>query len=95
LSVLDNKAGILKAAALEYTGKAPRLKAYGKGDAAKAIIEMARKFNVKIIEKESDDLLEMLSQIKINTEIPPELYLAIARIYSYFYFTKDRKKQNS
>lgn len=89
---MTNKKEILKAAALEYSGNAPRLKAYGRGDAAKAIIALAEKYNVKIFKKESDDLLEALGQIKINTEIPPELYLAIARIYAFFYYTDIRQE---
>lgn len=87
-----NNRKILKAAALAYSGNAPHLKAFGKGDSAKAIIELAKKYNVKIYEKESDDLLEALADVRVNTEIPPELYLAIARIYALFYYTDERQE---
>lgn len=81
---------LLRACALEYRNgmSAPVVKAYGKGDLALKIIEIARANNIEIREGESVELLKQLSCIPVNKEIPPELYLAVARIFAYFYGKK-------
>jgi len=76
---------ILRACALEYndTTGAPRVKWYAEGDAAERMIEVARKHGVKIEKNQEEGLLLALKSVKIGREIPPEIYLAVARIYAY------------
>lgn len=79
-------AKIKKAVALGYNRKkdnAPKILASGKGDIAKKIIEAAKSYEIPI--KEDSDLVEILSKIDINQEIPPNLYRAVAEIFSFLY----------
>ncbi|CAM2868939.1 FlhB domain-containing protein [Campylobacter hyointestinalis] len=79
-------AKIKKAVALGYNKKkdnAPKVLASGKGEVASKIIEAARKYEIPI--KEDSDLVEILSKVDINQEIPPNLYKAVAEIFSFLY----------
>lgn len=81
----DNKK-ILKAAALKYDEKinqAPTLVAKGKGDIAKNIIKLAQENNIPI--KKDEDLVELLTKLEIEQEIPPDMYKAIAEIFAFIY----------
>ena len=82
---------IFKACALEYKDgmRAPVLKAFGKGEFAHKIVSIAESYGIQVTENQSDQLLEALSTLKVDTAIPPELYLAIARIFAYFYAEKE------
>jgi flagellar biosynthesis protein len=77
---------IRKAAVLKYKhqiDRAPVLVAKGKGIVADRILEMARKHRIPI---QSDPaLVEVLGQLDIDQEIPPELYRAVAQILAYVY----------
>lgn len=80
----DTLRKILRACALEYSGDgAPIVKAYAEGDAARRLIEVARKHGVEIKPDQEEGLLLALKSVKVNTEIPREIYLAVARIYAY------------
>ncbi|NPA16310.1 MAG: EscU/YscU/HrcU family type III secretion system export apparatus switch protein [Aquificae bacterium] len=75
-----------KAVALRYDrekDRAPKVVAKGKGHIGEKIIQIAREHNIPI--KEDPVLVETLSQIEINQEIPPELYQAVAEILVYIY----------
>ncbi|MGM0409857.1 MAG: EscU/YscU/HrcU family type III secretion system export apparatus switch protein [Bacillota bacterium] len=75
-----------KAAALEYNiekDNAPKIVASGKGDIAKKILEKAEEENIKI--EKDQDLAEILVQMEIGEEIPPELYEVIAEILAFIY----------
>jgi flagellar biosynthesis protein len=77
---------IQKAAALKYDDKinnAPKVVAKGKGDVAKNIIKIAQENNLPI--RKDEDLIELLSQVEIDKEIPPEMYKAVAEIFSFIY----------
>ncbi|PPB52490.1 type III secretion system protein [Campylobacter hyointestinalis subsp. hyointestinalis] len=79
-------AKIKKAVALGYNKKkdnAPKVLVSGKGEVASKIIEAARKYEIPI--KEDSDLVEILSKVDINQEIPPNLYKAVAEIFSFLY----------
>lgn len=84
---------ILKACALEYKAgmMAPVMKAYGEGAMAEKLLAIAKKHNVDIKEDESEELLLVLKSMKVNQQIPAEIYSAIARIFSFFYL---KSKQN-
>lgn len=80
----DTLKSILRACALEYKGEgAPVVKAYAEGDAARRLIAIARKHGVEVRPDQEEGLLLALKSVKVNSEIPREIYLAVARIYAY------------
>lgn len=83
------------AVALRYQEKkddAPRVVATGKGLVARKIKEIALANGVPIYQ--DNDLVELLAQIDIDREIPPELYAAVAEILSWIYkANKELKKE--
>lgn len=77
---------VKKAAALRYRheiDRAPSLVAKGRGVIAERIIEVAKKHNIPL--KRDPALIEVLSELDIDQEIPPELYRAVAEILAYVY----------
>lgn len=75
-----------KAAALKYkmeSDKAPRVVAKGRGGVAERIIAVAKENNIPI--HEDCDLIEILSTLELEQEIPPELYRTIAEILAFIY----------
>ncbi|NLP01779.1 MAG: flagellar biosynthesis protein FlhB [Fibrobacter sp.] len=84
-----------KAVALRYQEKkddAPRVVATGKGLIARKIKEIALANGVPIYQ--DNDLVELLAQIDIDREIPPELYAAVAEILSWIYkANKEMRKE--
>lgn len=82
-----------KAAALKYNAQvssAPIVKAKGVGGVAEKIIQLAREHNIPI--KEDADLVELLVQLDLEQEIPPELYKMVAEIMAFVY-SLDRSRQ--
>ena len=74
------------AAAIKYDpGKdaAPRVTAKGKGHVADKIIELARQHNIPI--KNDPGLVEILSRLDIDEQIPLEVYRAVAEILAFVY----------
>ena len=83
---MDEKSGREKVVALKYRDdedRAPRVVAKGEGAIAKKIKEIALKEGIPIYR--DNDLVELLAQIEVDREIPPELYSAIAEILSWIY----------
>jgi flagellar biosynthesis protein len=83
-----------KATALKYnsqTDSAPVVKAKGIGIIADRIIEIAKENNVPI--KEDPDLVEILMQIDVDKEIPPELYKVVAEILAFVYRLNNLKSE--
>ena len=77
-----------KAAALRYDDKkesAPRVVAKGEGEAAKNIIKIAELNNLPI--KKDEDLIELLSKVELDKEVPEALYKAVAEVFSFIYKT--------
>ena len=75
-----------KAVALKYNkGKdsAPKVVAKGKGYIAEKIIEAARENNVPLYEDKN--LSQVLEALDLDTEIPPELYRAVAEVLAFIY----------
>ena len=85
---------IEKAVALKYNREkngAPTVVAKGKGEVANNIIKLAQEHDIFI--KKDADLVELLSKIEINKEIPPMLYKAVAEVFSFIYkMTNDKRK---
>lgn len=75
-----------KAAALRYdTTKesAPRVVAKGEGQVAENIIKIAQLNNLPI--KKDEDLIELLSKVELDKEVPQALYKAVAELFSFIY----------
>ncbi len=75
-----------KAVALRYresSDKSPKLVAKGEGTLAERIKEAANEAGVPIYE--DDALVEVLAQIELDEEIPPELFQAVAEVLSWVY----------
>ena len=62
---------------------APKVIAKGQGKVAEKIIEIAREHQLHI--HNDPDLIEVLSQLDINEEIPPDLYIVIAELLAFVY----------
>ena len=78
-----------KAVALRYNKdkeNAPRVLAKGEGNIAKNIIKIAKENELPI--KKDEDLIELLSQVELDKEIPAELYKAVAEVFSFIYRIK-------
>ena len=72
--------------ALKYRPKsdsAPKITAKGKGKLAEKIVEIAKKNNIYI--HNDPDLVEILSQLDINDEISPDLYIVAAELLAFVY----------
>jgi flagellar biosynthesis protein len=70
------------AVALRYDGaRAPTVVAIGRGEVGRRIIETAQAHGVPL--EENGPLAEALSQVELETEIPVELYDAIAIIIGF------------
>lgn len=85
---------VQKAAALKYDiGKdsAPKIIAKGKKETANNIIKIARENKIPI--KKDEDLVELLSQLDIDKEIPATMYKAVAEIFSFIYDMTNKGKE--
>lgn len=75
-----------KAVALRYnTAKetAPRVIAKGKGASAENIIKIAELHNLPI--QKDEDLVELLSKVELDQEVPEMLYAAVVEVFSFIY----------
>lgn len=82
-----------KAVALKYEkdkANAPTVVAKGKGIKAQKIIELAKEHGVEIYE--DPDLVEVLSKVELQEEIPESLYIAVAKILAFVYRKKKERK---
>ena len=61
----------------------PRITASGRGQLAEQILELAFANGVKV--REDPDLVQILSALEIDTEIPVEAFAAVAEILNYLY----------
>ncbi len=74
------------AAAIQYDPEkdaAPRVTAKGKGYVADKIIELAKKHGIPV--KNDPGLVEILSRLDIDEQIPVEVYRAVAEILAFVY----------
>jgi flagellar biosynthesis protein len=75
-----------KAVALKYEiekDAAPRVVAKGNDFIAEKIIETARAHNVPLYEDKN--LVQVLEAFDLDTQIPPELYRAVAEVLAFIY----------
>ena len=74
------------AVALKYdaaTENAPKVIAKGRGLVAEKIIALAREQGIPM--REDPDLIQMLTQIDLDQEIPPSLYKIVAELLAFVY----------
>jgi len=86
-----NGGPLKKAVALRYKPEqdaAPVVVAKGKGTVAEQIVERAKQHGVPL--QEDASLVEVLSKLDLNQEIPPELYALVAEILTFIYRTDRR-----
>lgn len=75
-----------KAVALKYDQKsdnAPRVIAKGRGEIAEKIIAVAKENNVPLYEDKN--LTQILEALDLETEIPADLYRAVAEVLAFIY----------
>ncbi len=75
-----------KAVALRYDPekeRAPKVIAKGKGESAENIIKIAELHNLPI--HKDEDLVELLSKVEIDKEIPEKLYIAVVEVFGFIY----------
>ncbi|HRM77776.1 EscU/YscU/HrcU family type III secretion system export apparatus switch protein [Arcobacter cryaerophilus gv. pseudocryaerophilus] len=83
---------VQKAVALQYdknTNNAPKITAKGKGETANNIIKIAQDNKIPI--KKDEDLVELLSKIDIDKEIPTSMYKAVAEIFAFIYELSNKR----
>ncbi len=81
-----------KAVALQYDKAkhdAPTVTAKGQGLVAEKIIELAHKYDIPI--KDDPDLIEVLSSLEINEEIPPDIYAVVAELLAFVYSINSKR----
>ena len=85
------------AVALNYDpskGEAPRVTAKGRGLVAEKIVELAKQNDIPI--QEDPDLVEVLSQIDLEQEIPSSVYKVVAELLAFIYeMNGEYKKQDN
>ncbi|MBH5316660.1 EscU/YscU/HrcU family type III secretion system export apparatus switch protein [Paenibacillus sp. GSMTC-2017] len=90
----SGKMSLRKAVALKYEPgerTAPVLIAKGSGQIADRILEKAKENGIPV--QEDASLVEVLSKLDVDQEIPPELYALVAEILSFVY-QSDRKARD-
>ncbi|PRM91611.1 type III secretion system protein [Arcobacter cryaerophilus gv. occultus] len=83
---------VQKAVALQYdknSNNAPKITAKGKGETANNIIKIAQENKIPI--KKDEDLVELLSKIDIDKEIPTSMYKAVAEIFAFIYELSNKR----
>jgi len=81
------------AAALKYDPQedaAPVMTAKGRGVIAEKIISIAKKNGIPI--KEDPNLVQILSKLEIDEQIPPVLYKAVAEILAFVYSLNEKRR---
>ncbi|VAW61047.1 Flagellar biosynthesis protein FlhB [hydrothermal vent metagenome] len=81
------------AVALEYDGtNTPTVNARGMGSVAEQIIEMAEQYGIPL--QQDNELIEVLSDLKLGDEIPENLYKAIAEVIAFAYILSGKFPKN-
>ena len=81
-----------KAVALKYElDSAPRVVAKGDGQVADKIIEIAGEHGVVLYQ--DSDLVKLLSKIDVDSEIPSNLYQAVAVVLSFVFQLNGKAKE--
>ena len=70
---------------------APRVVAKGYGNIADAIIRTAKANDLYV--HESPELVNLLMQVDLDAQIPPQLYVAIAELLAWIYTLEEKTVQ--
>lgn len=82
-----------RAIALHYDEKnAPHISAKGEARLADEIIALAREHGIPL--HQDEQLAALLSQLNLGSEIPRELYLAVAEVLAFAYMLTGRVPAN-
>lgn len=76
------------AVALEYSENLPKVIASARGYLAEKLLDIANMNNITIYEDR--DMAEILSKFETGTEIPENLFIAVAEILAYCYKVNSR-----
>ena len=85
-----------QAVALRYRAhqdQAPRLVAKGRGPVAEKILQLARAHGIPV--RQDRNLVEVLGQLRLDQEIPPAVYQAVAEILAFVHRLAHRTNQTS
>lgn len=86
-----------KAVALEYepgkTEGAPRIVAVGQGYVAERIIALAREYGVPV--HQDIEVVNKLARLSLGSEVPPELYQAVARVLAFIFSLEEKQHKRS
>ncbi|CAA0087022.1 Flagellar biosynthetic protein FlhB [Zhongshania aliphaticivorans] len=81
------------AVSLHYDGhKAPVVSAKGEGETARQILEIGTEYDIPIYQ--NSELLQLLTRVELDNEIPRELYIAVAEIIAFAYRLKNQTPEN-
>ena len=91
----DSELTRTKAVALRYntSENAPKIVAKGYGTVAQAIIDTAKEHGLYV--HESPELVGLLMQVQLDSQIPPELYLTVAELLAWLYGLESDMQKNS
>ena len=81
------------AVAVKYqpqSDNAPKVVAKGQGKVAEKIIAIARAHHIHI--HQDPDLIEVLAQLDLNEDIPPDLYTVVAELLAFVYGLNKKAK---
>jgi flagellar biosynthesis protein len=82
-----------QAVALRYRShqdQAPRVVAKGRGPVAEKILQLARAHGIPV--RQDRNLVEVVSQLRLDQEIPPAVYQAVAEILAFVYRLANRPR---
>lgn len=86
--MMNDEQKVRKAVALEYSGvSTPRVTATGENEVAEEILRVASEHDVPIYR--DDSLAQVLSELELQSEIPPMLYVAVAEVLAFTYQLQD------
>ncbi|EMR11952.1 flagellar protein FhlB cytoplasmic domain-containing protein [Methylophaga lonarensis MPL] len=86
---MSESSALTRAIALHYDGdNAPTVTASGEGRIAEEIIRIAREHNIPL--RQDSLLTDLLKDLELGDEIPPELYRAIAEVIAYAYMVSGK-----
>ncbi|NPA55332.1 MAG: flagellar biosynthesis protein FlhB [Epsilonproteobacteria bacterium] len=82
-----------KAVAMKYKAyedAAPKVIAKGEGHIAQKIIQKAQEYDISIFQ--NPELTNMLMDVEVNDNIPPELYKAVVEVFVWLHQVQDKAK---
>jgi len=93
--LLEEKYIQKKAVSLQYDkskDNAPHVTAQGTDKTAQNIIKIAQENGIPL--KKDEDLVNMLSEIELNQEIPIDLYQAVSEIFTFIYGISNKTQED-